>query len=415
MSSPYFDNGVVQLYQADARALPLADESVHCVVTSPPYWGLRDYGLEPSVWGGDADHEHEWDDRSWYVNGGGSTGIAGGAFSEPGPDNAQRIKEGRWRSDAICTCGAWLGHLGLEPTPDLYVEHIVEIFREVHRVLRKDGTVWLNLGDSYSHAGNGPRDAERWPKQSRNAHGFRSTHAKKGSGLKPKDLVGMPWRVAFALQADGWWLRSDIVWSKPNPMPESVTDRPTTSHEYVFLLTKSERYYYDAAAIRGPATDSSIARWRQDIAGQQGSHRANGGAKTNGTMKAVGGPKKDKQQGHGRRHAGFNDRWDSMTKAEQAKLGANKRTVWYIATRPYPEAHFATFPEELVEPCVLAGSMEGGTVLDPFVGSGTTAAVAQRLGRRAVGVDLSADYLELAAKRLSAVPLPMNLTARQNT
>ena len=376
--TPYFDNGIVQLYQADAREIPLPDQSAHCVVTSPPYWGLRDYGL--------------------------------------GPDT-----------------------LGLEQTPELYVQRIVDIFREVRRVLRDDGTLWLNLGDSYANdrkwggksgRKNSSSDADGYPRH------------KMATGLKEKDLVGIPWMVAFALREDGWWLRSDIIWSKSNPMPESVTDRPTRAHEYLFLLTKSARYFYDADAIKEPAKESSIARWDQHIVGQQGSFRANGGEKTNGPMKAVGGPKKNKQRGHRRRHEGFNDRWDNMTKDKQQALGANKRSVWEIATQPFGKmtcpscnrsfkakvykffprcnghpicprcevllgSHFATFPEALVEPCILAGAPTDGLVLDPFAGTATVCAVAQRLGRHAVGVDLKKEYLELAVQRLSAVPLPL--------
>lgn len=221
--------------------------------------------------------------------------------------------------------------------------------------------------------------------------------------LKPKDMVGIPWRVAFALQADGWYLRSDIIWAKSNPMPESVTDRPTKAHEYIFLMAKSERYYYDHEAVKEPATHSSIKRWEQDLENQKGSTRANGGAKTNGPMKAVGGPKKDKQRGHSRRHAGFNDRWDNMTKAEQCSMGRNKRTVWTVATHPYSGAHFAVFPPKLIEPCILAGCPVGGTVLDPFGGSGTTGQVAIKHRRKAILIELNPEYVELQQKRTSNV------------
>ena len=232
----YWDNGVTRLYHTDARSIPLPDESVHCVVTSPPYWNLRDYGLSPGVWGGDPLHAHEWAHDRWYVNGGGSTGAAGGAFMIAGEENAKRIKKGRWREAAFCQCGAWLGALGLEPTVNLYVAHIVEIFREVWRVLRKDGTCWINLGDSYS----GRRDGD----------------------LKRKDLVGMPWRVALALQDDGWWLRSPVIWDKPNPMRETVTDRLTTSHEYVFMLTKSGNRVYWAHPNRPGVRSKPPADYR---------------------------------------------------------------------------------------------------------------------------------------------------------
>lgn len=330
---------------AGLRSLP--DESVHCVVTSPPYWGLRDYGVP--------------------------------------------------------------GQIGLEPTHIEYVERMVEVFREVRRVLRRDGTLWLNLGDAF---------AGSWGAQSREGYSDGSSRLAEGSivrtlsarqlsadtsgskrtpGLKPKDLIGLPWHVAFALQADGWWLRSDIVWHKPNPMPESVTDRPTKAHEYVFLMSKNARYYYDADAIRENLSPASVARFSQDVESQNGSLRAHAGGKTNGPMRAV--ARVDKQRGHGRRHAGFNDRWDGMSKDEQAAGGRNKRSVWTIATVGFPDAHFV-FPPALVEPCILAGCPEGGVVLDPFSGAGTTAMVALRHGRRAIGLELNAEYVELARRRI---------------
>ena len=561
-----FDNGIVQLWHGSARDLSfIPDGSVDCCVTSPPYWGLRDYGLEPEI----------WDD-------------------------------------------GWSGTLGLEPTPELYTQHLVQIFAEVWRVLKPSGTVFLNLGDSYFGGGGAHKPEHANPGLSRSAqrggvpHGGQSgTDGKGQSGLidgayasgslcgecvvvlsyrnldtygypspkldslisesihsrkeqpidhsgslhsasqgdqnatglsgpqpslghagepphasqesmqplsseqsqgeclhcascdacldvissakpyalscartggrlhksgsytlwsvprndnkdasdlayldyttaslKPKDLVGIPWRCAFALQAAGWWLRSDIIWAKPNPMPESVTDRPTKAHEYVFLLTKAEHYYYDQEAIRESAQDWGT---RERVVGEHF---------TNGVMP------------NGQPHKGLRD-------GNNATTGRNKRSVWTIATHPYPEAHFATFPEALVEPCILAGTSEMGvcsqcgkpwirqlepdeerkaqlgkgyhdhsndldqgmsqdkkmpqpkggyitkawmptcscdaptqpaTVLDPFSGSGTTAMVAQKLGRRAIGVDASLEYLKLAEKRVSAVSLPMMLT-----
>ena len=286
----------------------LPDESVHCVVTSPPYWGLRDYKTD--------------------------------------------------------------GQIGLEKTPQEYLEKMVTIFREVKRVLRKDGTAWVNMGDCYQR----------------------------------KQLVGMPWRLAFALQEDGWWLRQDIIWSKPNPMPLSVTDRCTTAHEYIFLLTKRERYWYDAAAIKTRLSSVSVSRLAQNIDQQEGSHRANGGKKTNGTMKAVGGRrrKSDKQRGHSRRHAGFNERWDLMSVAEQCSMGANRRSVWEIATKGYKGAHFATFPEEIPRLCIMAGCPEGGVVLDPFSGSGTTGVVALRLNRKYIGIEINPEYVEMSHRRIHA-------------
>ena len=336
----------VAILNGDCRAMlkTLPDESVHCVVTSPPYFGLRDYGVA--------------------------------------------------------------GQIGLEPTPDAFVAEMVAVFREVRRVLRSDGTLWLNLGDSYAQSeirhrqgqeGSTLRDGaikadEAW------ANGTAQTGRRVKHGLKPKDLIGIPWRVAFALQADGWWLRQDIIWSKPNPMPESVTDRCTKAHEYVFMLTKAARYYYDAEAIKEPMSLSSVERLSQDVESQTGSDRVPG--KTNGTMKAVG--KIDKQRGHGRRHAGFNDRWDAMEKAEQCTGLRNKRSVWTVATQPFSEAHFATFPPDLIEPCIKAGCPSGGTVLDCFGGAGTTGLVADRLGRNAILIELNPEYAAMAERRIKS-------------
>jgi len=337
------------------------DESVQCCITSPPYWGLRDYKVE--------------------------------------------------------------GQMGLEKTPEEYVAKLVDVFWEVRRVLKPDGTLWLNLGDCY-HSGNrgGYRnDNHRWencPLQSQ----AKGSHLETVSpnrlpqvGLEDKDLVGIPWRVAFALQADGWYLRCDIIWSKPNPMPESVKDRPTKAHEYLFLLSKSERYYYDADAIKEPGIAGAIDYktpdgWDTSVGEGHGSFHKNGrekGFKKLSETQANIRKKRDKQRGHGRRHDGFNDRWDAMEKTEQCSGMRNKRSVWTIATQPYPEAHFATFPEKLVEPCVLAGCPVGGRVLDPFAGSGTVLAVAKHLGRHAVGIELNAESIKLAERRLTQEVLPL--------
>lgn len=315
------------------------DGFFNCCVTSPPYWGLRDYGMA--------------------------------------------------------------GQYGLEATPEEYIKNQVEVFREVRRTLRDDGTLWVNIGDSYAHNGAAYGNAKSTLTGRKHADvmGKAKRFVKGGCGLKPKDLVGIPWMLAFALRADGWYLRKDIIWSKPNPMPESVTDRPTSSHEYIFLLSKSERYYYDAAAIRELPAPSSLKRWKQNIEQQVGSDRVPG--KTNGTMKAVGGPRKDKQRGHSQRHAGFNERWDKMTTAEQMAYGANKRSVWSIPTRPFKDAHFATFPEELPATCIKAGCPEGGVVLDPYMGAGTTGLVARKLQRNFVGFELNPDYIDIAEARLT--------------
>lgn len=350
--------------RAALRDLARGGVKVQCVVTSPPYWGLRDYGHP--------------------------------------------------------------GQLGLEPTPEEYVANMVAVFRLVRDVLADDGVLWLNLGDSYAGSGRGGNPTEETSTLQGGQESQRASmiSRRRGSqlhaglhesarvagnigrvwvpppaGLKQKDLVGIPWMVAFALRADGWYLRQDIIWSKPNPMPESVTDRCTKAHEYIFMLTKQRRYFYDAEAIREPASEASIVRWAQNIDDQKGSERAHGGGKTNGAMKAVGGPRADKQRGHSRRHAGFNDRWDGMTKAEQSAMGRNKRSVWTVATQPYSGAHFATFPPALIEPCILAGSRPGDIVLDPFFGSGTTGQVAEKLGRKWIGIELNPDYEPLAKAR----------------
>lgn len=306
-----------QLIQGDCLEVlkTLSGQSVNCCVTSPPYYGLRDYNVE--------------------------------------------------------------GQIGLEQSPDEYVAKLVDVFREVKRVLRDDGTFWLNLGDSYSGSGKG-----------RNADGTVGgsgviNKANMGTqvgtlyktndvdGLKPKDLIGIPWRVAFALQADGWYLRSDIIWHKPNPMPESVKDRPTKSHEYLFLLSKSERYYYDADAI--------MENYQSE-------------------------PEKPRDKSN----EGYNDsfmggRWSEGTRDYYANGGRNKRSVWTVNTRPFKEAHFAVFPPALIKPCILAGSPKDGTVLDPFNGSGTTGVVSAEYGRNYIGIELNHEYVMMAERRISKV------------
>lgn len=317
----------------------LSDESVDCVITSPPYWGLRDYGVE--------------------------------------------------------------GQLGLEKTPEEYVAKMTEIFWEVKRVLKKEGTVWLNLGDSYAGSGRG-RDADgTWnpgkggSKQETNIGAItgRAVNQKSFSkkliengaignawvkpplGLKQKDLVGIPWRVAFALQADGWYLRQDIIWAKPNPMPESVTDRCTKSHEYVFLLAKNPKYYFNQEATKENSVDPESYKGRRFRR-----------AKAIVAAKARPGSPNTLDMGN---------EADGRTYPFR-----NKRSVWTITTKPFKDAHFATFPEDLIVPMVLAGCPKGGVVLDPFIGSGTTAVVARKLGRNFIGIDLNPDYVVMAEKRL---------------
>ena len=273
------------------------------------------------------------------------------------------------------------GQIGLEQTPEAYIAAMVEVFRCVRDVLADDGTLWLNIGDSYARTGGTDRKVSSTAQvgSTRNTMEQMSDRTSKASalGLKDKDLIGIPWMLAFALRADGWYLRQDIIWSKPNPMPESVRDRCTKAHEYVFLLSKSERYFYDADAVMEPVAASTIERLSQPTLPQQvGSTRVPG--KTNGNMKAVG---------------------NGETR--------NRRSVWTVATRPYKGAHFATFPPALIEPCILAGSRPGDIVLDPFMGSGTTASVALQHGRQYLGCELNPAYQPLQDARIADAVGPL--------
>jgi DNA modification methylase len=271
------------------------------------------------------------------------------------------------------------GQIGLEQTPGEYVAKMVDVFREVRRVLREDGTLWLNIGDSYASTAPGTRNAPQTkgsktsPEQWGN---FRPDL--RDQGIKPKDLIGIPWMLAFALRADGWYLRQDIIWHKPNPMPESVRDRCTKAHEYLFLLSKSERYYFDSEAMKEPATTSErdIRRARVTGRGKQAS-----------SANYLGSPQRDKSGG--------------FPQADTDNPVRNRRSVWTVATRPYRGAHFATYPPALIEPCILAGSRPGDVVLDPFMGSGTTAAVAAKHGRQYLGCELNPDYAQLQQQRIA--------------
>lgn len=331
------------------RTLP--DNSVDCCVTSPPYWGLRDYGTATWI-GGDAECDHVE------------------TLNKHAGQRADRNQEGykKQYKNTCAKCGAIRQdqQLGLERTPEEYVSNMVQLFREVRRVLKKDGTLWLNLGDSYNGSGGAGGDY--------NAGGIKEGQPKyKGrniGSLKPKDLVGIPWRVAFALQADGWWLRQDIIWHKPNPMPESVTDRCTKAHEYVFLMSKSAKYHYDGEAIKEVATRD----WN----------------KSGGNI--VG-------KGVHKRNDGYVDNGDGRDTSE-VKEYRNKRSVWTVTTKPFKGAHFATFPRDLIRPMIQAGCKSGGVVLDPFMGSGTTAIEAISQGKRYIGIDLNPQYLDIAARRI---------------
>ena len=282
----------------------LKDKSVNCCVTSPPYFGLRDYGNDNQI--------------------------------------------------------------GLESSPEEYVNNLVKVFREVKRVLKDDGTLWLNLGDSYAGSGKGGNN-KKWD----HSQGIKSQVVYEG--LKAKDLIGIPWRVAFALQQDGWYLRQDIIWHKPNPMPESVRDRCTKSHEYIFLLSKNKKYYYDNEIIKEPAKDWGTR------------DRKNGKYHNEGT--------------------GLNPH-TGLTKSYKKK---NKRSVWSVTTKPYREAHFATYPVKLIKPCILAGCPIGGTVLDPFGGAGTTALAANQNNRNAILCELNESYVDIIKHRLSSLQISLNV------
>lgn len=402
-------------------ALAATGVKAQTVVTSPPYWGLRDYGIAPSVWGGIVGCAHDWsawaashDVRESSVSGKTrTTERAYGEASRRFDGNHQKHSAGQHCS----RCGAWRGNLGLESCHDChawarheppcnvcYVCHLRTVFALVWEVLADDGTCWINLGDSYSQSGRGGiGDKCTLDGSRRNQNQSRAelvARGKRPPGLKPKDRCGVPWRVALALQADGWYVRQDIIWHKPNPMPESVRDRCTSAHEYVFLLSKSPRYYYDAAAIYESSSPSTHARLAQNVAAQIGSTRANGGMKTNGNMKAV--ARKLAVPGNGIKNNGSFDA--AMAVMPDTR---NKRSVWTVASAPYAEAHFATFPPALIEPMILAGSRPGDLVLDPFFGSGTVGEVAQRLGRQWLGIDIAAHYAPLQVERTRQIGLAL--------
>jgi DNA modification methylase len=321
----------------------MPERSVQMVMTSPPYFGLRDYGVE--------------------------------------------------------------GQLGLEPTPDAFVAALVDVFQHIRRVLKDDGVCWLNLGDSYAGGGGFCATAPSTATSKSGKYGTAGAAMKSvGSvaGLKAKDLIGTPWRVAFALQADGWYLRSDVIWHKPNPMPESVTDRPTRAHEYLFLLTKQARYYYDADAIREPFVESTLKEIAAGYDGTATKDYGTAGAQDPSAVKSriIANIQKKRAPRPGVDVHGGNQGQGGIP---ISGVGRNKRSVWTITPQPFKGAHFATFPEKLVEPCVLAGSRPGDTVLDPFCGSGRAGIVALKHGRSFIGIDLNIDYCVMAIEALSAI------------
>lgn len=343
------------------RLSDIADGSVQCCVTSPPYWGLRDYGT--GSWdGGDANCDHQGKPMATKANINRNCGTG---------NDVKNATAREFYKDVCGKCGAIRvdNQIGLEQTPQEYVDEMVGVFREVWRVLADDGVLWLNIGDSYSGSGKVP--AGNLGSNHNERHMEHKHSAIVPAGLKPKDLVGIPWRLAFALQADGWYLRQDIIWAKPNPMPESVTDRCTKAHEYVFMLTKSARYYFDNVAIKEPSVSYANDK------------RADKG-------RFVYDVKFDGTQGTG------NQAFVTINETR------NKRDVWTISTKPFKGAHFAVMPEALVEPCVLASSRLDDLVLDPFTGSGTVAVVALKHGRNFVGVELNPEYAEIAKNRIES-------------
>ncbi|SSB97862.1 DNA modification methylase [Pseudomonas sp. 43mfcvi1.1] len=328
------------------RTLP--DQSAQCCVTSPPYFGLRDYGM---------------------------------------PDQ-----------------------IGLEETPAEFVSRLVQVFREVRRVLRDDGTLWVNMGDTYAsiaggYAPGGSAGKHDMASQSTRGAVLRGKRRSPPTGLNQKDLMGIPWRLAFALQDDGWYLRQDIIWHKPNPMPESTRDRCTKSHEYLFLLSKCPRYFYDQDAIREPVALSSVVRLAQDLEQQHGSDRVPG--KANGPMKAVRSQRDSfKREGSKREQAipghALGTHRPNREESAYPLDTRNKRSVWTVPTQGFKGAHFATFPPELIRPCILAGAPRGGIVLDPFGGAGTTAVVAMQEGRKSILCELNPEYAAMAERRIAA-------------
>lgn len=434
------------------RLRELPADSLHCCVTSPPYWGLRDYKIPPTVWGGAPECAHEWQTQTRTAELRRGLGLADSPASTRGGGHKAAQVGKIEASDGTCIqCGAWLGCLGLEPTPELFIQHMVDVFREIRRVLRNDGTLWLNMGDSYATGAGSVGKKPGGGAQGENWQGPTiQPNRLKLPGLKPKDLIGIPWMLAFALRADGWYLRSEIIWHKPNPMPESVSDRPTKAHEHLFLLTKRSRYFYDAHAVKE--------------AHKPDSHNVNPNVNPQRQKIALG-AKAQQYVAEG----------GSASRVQSGRFwpagGRNIRTVWTMATQPFPEAHFATFPIALPTRCILAGTSEHGccaqcgapwerivepsqeyaqklgegkrvngydydgeaergfaiqekctaeyitkgwaptckcgttnviaaTVLYPFNGAGTTGMAATRLNRAYIGIEIKPEYIEMATRRI---------------
>jgi len=412
-----------KIYEGDALAIlkTFPEKIFNTCVTSPPYYGLRAYGTNPVIWDGDENCKHEFTDEV-------KKGITGGPCILKGAGKA--MTEARYTPDTkfgFCVkCGAWRGELGSEPSPELFVKHIVDIFREVKRTLMDDGTIWCNLGDSYWGSGKGI--GSNHGKAVYTDENVSKIDYDKNLNLKPKDLIGIPWMVAFALRADGWYLRMDNIWYKRNPMPESVTDRPTKSHEYFFLLSKSQTYYYDYQAILEVATgydgrkDTKMKGSKKyqngyfptDVATQSialvGHERWKNKIRGFKDKDQIDNPQhhgKDIESSYGLNGSGFIGHSGNYDK-DGNLLGhtiddipaRNKRSVWDVPTKSFKEAHFATFPEELIVPCIKAGCPEGGLVLDPFGGANTTGLVSRKLNRNYVGIELNPAYIKIGDNRV---------------
>lgn len=362
----------------------MPEKSVQCVVTSPPYWGLRDYGT--ATWEGGS---QECDHKQGRPGAGRADGIV--------DERSQRNRDGVGSMGGDCKkCGAIRidKQIGLEPTPREFVEKMVAVFAEVWRVLKDDGVIWVNLGDSYAANRTYQVPSTKGGVKHGPAQGCEGNGSTVPEGLKPKDLVGIPWRVAFALQEAGWYLRSDIIWSKPNPMPESVTDRPTKAHEYIFLLSKNERYFYDADAIKEPVNGGAHAR----TPGNKGHKHTSAYEDGDERHRTKAGLVDYAAKVRAKNNTSFNDAMAVMPDVR------NKRSVWTVPSAPYKEAHFATYPPDLIKPCILAGSRPGDMILDPFGGSGCTGMVANELGRDCTLIELNPEYVKLIERRTDTTP-----------
>lgn len=339
----YFETEMGKLYQGDCLDVmkTLPGESINCGITSPPYWGHRDYGVK--------------------------------------------------------------GQLGLEETLEEYVEKMVGVFRKFKRILKKDGTLWLNLGDKYNSGSPGARDSERWPKQSMNNHRQKKSVLRS---LKHKDMLGIPWRVAFALQADGWYLRQDIIWHKPNPMPESVTDRCTKSHEYIFLLSKTSKYYFDNEAIKEPCSQNTHAKISKEKIYKIKQMRLIGNTSIGSKHTSSKTHKIDRKV---KQNTGYEN---AVCLPVETR---NKRSVWTVATKSFKGAHFATFPPDLILPCVLAGCPENGVIMDMFFGAGTTGLMAIKNNRKFLGVELSEEYCKISKFRLEKAQRHKEIIGQQTS